>query len=116
MILGATPNPTRYAYAAAEMLTQKGHEIVPVGIKNGEVFGENISTDQDQKHEDIDTITLYVGPQNQAGWYDFILKQKPKRLIFNPGTENPELMEMAKKAGVSIEIACTLVMLSVGVY
>ncbi|WP_375561465.1 CoA-binding protein [Bernardetia sp. OM2101] len=120
LILGATPNPTRYAYLAAERLTNKNHEIVPVGIKQGEVFGSQIEHKTQNNdltiHNDIDTITLYVGLKNQPEWYDYILKTKPKRIIFNPGTENPELMKMAREQGIEVEIACTLVMLGSGQY
>ncbi len=120
LILGATTNPTRYAYLAAERLTNRNHEIVPVGIKQGEVFGQNIEVQTQTNdltiHTDIDTITLYVGLRNQPEWYNYILKTKPKRIIFNPGTENPELMKMAREEGIEVEVACTLVMLGSGQY
>jgi hypothetical protein len=120
LILGATPNPTRYAYLAAEKLTNKKHEIVLVGIKQGEVFGQPIEVQTQTNdltiHTDIDTITLYVGLRNQPEWYNYILKTQPKRIIFNPGTENPELMKMAQEAGIEVEVACTLVMLGSGQY
>lgn len=120
LILGATPNPTRYAYLAAERLTNRKHEIVPVGIKQGEVFGRNIEVQTETNdltiHTDIDTITMYVGLRNQPEWYNYILETNPKRIIFNPGTENPELMQMAREAGIEVEVACTLVMLNSGQY
>jgi hypothetical protein len=120
LILGATTNPTRYAYLAAERLTNKNHEIVPVGIKQGEVFGQKIEYQTESQdltiHTDIDTITLYVGVKNQPEWYNYILETNPKRIIFNPGTENPELMKMAQEKGIESEIACTLVMLGSGQY
>ncbi|PIY08364.1 MAG: CoA-binding protein [Flexibacter sp. CG_4_10_14_3_um_filter_32_15] len=120
LILGATPNPTRYAYLAAERLTAKNHEIVPVGIKKGEVFGQEIEYQTENKdltiHTDIDTLTLYVGVRNQPEWYNYILETKPKRIIFNPGTENPELMKKAQEAGIEVEAACTLVLLGSNQY
>ncbi len=120
LILGATPNPTRYAYLAAERLTNRKHEIVPVGIKQGELFGHPIEiqtqTNDLTIHNDIDTITLYVGVRNQPEWYNYILQTKPKRIIFNPGTENPELMKMAREEGIGVEVACTLVMLNTNQY
>ena len=67
-------------------------------------------------HTDLDTITLYLGSQNQPGYYDYILKSKPKRIIFNPGTENPELEELAEANGIECTEACTLVLLSTGQY
>ena len=115
LILGATPNPGRYAYAAANRLTQSGHSIVNVGLKTGEVAGVPIEKPE-EIHSDIDTITLYVGPQNQPPLYDYILATHPKRIIFNPGTENSELRRMANERAIETEHACTLVMLSIGEY
>ena len=115
LVLGATDNPARYAYRAVQQLTSHGHEVVPVGIRAGQVAGLAIHTDRPQA-TDIDTVTLYVGPQNQPGWYDYILGLKPRRIIFNPGTENPELEQKAQAAGIRTEEACTLVLLSVGQY
>ena len=115
LILGATTNPSRYAYRAANDLTENGHEIIPVGIKKGSVFGEEIINTKELQ-PDIDTITLYIGVRHQSEWYDYILDTKPNRIIFNPGTENPELAQLAEHQGVEVEFACTLVMLSVGSY
>jgi predicted CoA-binding protein len=115
VIIGATPDPSRFAYKAAKMLLDYGHEIVPVGIKKGEVFGHKIYNDQ-PLIEGVDTVTLYVGPQNQLSLYDYIVKLKPKRIIFNPGTENDELIDIANRNNIEPVIGCTLVMLSVGTY
>ena len=115
LILGATPNASRYAYLAANRLVSHGHEIVNVGIKPGEVAGVEIEKPE-TIHEDIDTITLYVGTQNQPPLYDYILNTNPKRIIFNPGTENRELEKMANEKGIETEQACTLVLLSIGQY
>lgn len=116
-IIGATTNPGRYAYLAAQLLTNHGHEIVPIGIKKGEVFDQQILDIREKPQvEGIDTVTLYIGPQNQPEWYDYILSLKPKRIIFNPGTENYEFEKLAHKQGIETEEACTLVMLRVGNY
>ncbi len=115
LVLGATDNPDRYAYRAVHSLQRHGHEVVPVGIRKGQVAGLAIHTDRPQE-PGVDTVTLYVGPQNQPAWYDYILSLKPRRIIFNPGTENPELEHKAQAAGIQTEEACTLVMLSVGQY
>ena len=115
LVLGATPNPARYAYLAANRLTRNGHSIVNVGLKNGEVAGVAIEKPE-TIHSDIDTITLYVGPQHQPELYDYILSTNPKRIIFNPGTENSELRRMANENGIETEYACTLVLLSIGQY
>ncbi|WP_207429693.1 CoA-binding protein [Pedobacter sp. SYSU D00535] len=115
LVLGATPDTSRYAYLAANKLVRYGHPIINVGIKKGEVAGVQIEKPE-KIHTDVDTITLYVGPQNQKGLYDYILDTKPKRIIFNPGTENPELELMANQKGIETLYACTLVMLSTGHY
>jgi len=117
VIIGATTNPSRYAYFAADRLTNAGHEIVPVGIKKGKVFGEEImDIRQFPKVGDVDTITLYLGTRHQPDYYEYLLGLNPKRIIFNPGTENPELAELANQKGIATENACTLVMLGSGVY
>jgi uncharacterized protein len=115
LILGATPNTDRYAYRAAVSLQNKGHEIVLVGIKQGQINGVTIQNGMPDV-KDVHTVTLYVGPQNQAPYYDYILSLKPKRVIFNPGTENSELENLLKQSNIQPIIACTLVMLSVGNY
>jgi predicted CoA-binding protein len=115
LVLGATPNESRYANLAANRLVRAGHTIVNVGLKTGEAAGVPIEK-PDIIHHDIDTITLYVGPQNQKGLYDYILETNPRRIIFNPGTENSELRRMANEKGIETEYACTLVLLSIGQY
>lgn len=115
LILGATTNPDRYAYKAAVSLTNHGHDIIPVGLKKGNVAGKEILNNYEIQ-KDIDTITMYVGPQNQTELYDYILNTHPKRIIFNPGAENPELSKLAQNQGIEIVEGCTLVMLSIGNY
>ncbi|MES2458261.1 MAG: CoA-binding protein [Bacteroidota bacterium] len=115
LIIGATTNPSRYAYLAAERLTAKGHKIVNVGIKKGSVAGVEIEM-PDEIHNDIHTITLYIGPALQKGYYDYILKTNPKRVVFNPGTENRELESLLQKNAIESLEACTLVLLSTGQY
>ena len=117
VIIGATPNASRYAHTAAHMLTDHQHTIVPVGIKSGTVAGQEIIDLRDQPEvADVDTVTLYIGPQHQPEWYEYILGLNPQRIIFNPGTENPEFSEMAQARGIEAVEACTLVMLRVGTY
>jgi uncharacterized protein len=115
VVLGATDNPSRYAYLAVQKLRRYGHEVVPVGLREGNIEGLKILKGQPEV-SDVDTITMYVGTRNQAPLYDYILSLNPKRIIFNPGTENPELERMAKEKGIEPVIACTLVMLSTGEY
>ena len=115
LILGATTNPERYAYLAANKLADHGHSVINVGVKEGMVAGVLIEKAA-FVHPDIDTITLYIGPNHQPPLYDYILNTNPKRIIFNPGTENLELKELANKKGIETENACTLVLLSIGEY
>lgn len=115
LVLGATPNSDRYAFLASNKLVKYGHEIVNVGIKAGSVAGVPIEKPE-IIHNDIDTITIYVGPRNQPPLYDYILKTNPKRVIFNPGAENDELEAMLHEKGIKTEEACTLVLLSTGQY
>lgn len=117
VVIGATTNPSRYAYLAAQMLTSYKHDMVPVSIHSGEVFGKTILDLRKKPVIDgVDTVTLYIGPQRQQEWYDYILSLKPKRIIFNPGTENEELEQLAEDNGIEALEACTLVMLRTGQY
>lgn len=94
------------------MLTQYNHEIVPVGIKKGELFNTRILDIRERPEiPDVDTITMYIGPQRQPEWYDYLLSLKPKRIIFNPGTENDTFEKMAEENGIEVVEGCTLVML-----
>ncbi len=115
LILGATTNPDRYAYLAAERLTRHGHEIIPVGIKQGSVQGRPILNGKPDVPE-VDTVTLYVGPRHQPEYYDWLLRVAPRRIIFNPGTENVELMRLAREHDIEVVAGCTLVMLAAGSY
>jgi uncharacterized protein len=112
VIIGATTNPARYAYIAARMLTDYQHEIIPVGLKEGEVFGKEILDILEKPPvNDVDTVTMYIGPQRQPEYYNYILDMKPRRIIFNPGTENEVLEKMAEDRGIEVVYGCTLVML-----
>lgn len=115
LVIGASDNPDRYSYKAIKSLQQKGYTVYAEGIRMGQVDDIIISTDK-KSYSEIDTITLYVGPQNQPSWYDYILSIHPKRIIFNPGTENQELMQLAQENGIETTEACTLVLLSIGSY
>jgi len=111
VVLGASDNPTRYSNMAVNALLNNGFDAIPVGIKNTSIDGVPIINSKDPL-QNIHTITLYLNPMRQEEWYDFILKTNPKRLIFNPGTENLELIQLAMNNNIEIVEACTLVMLS----
>jgi hypothetical protein len=115
LILGASQNPTRYSYLALNKLSSHNHPVVAIGKTKGQVGDVEIDIEQ-KLISDIDTVTLYLNPQNQKPYYDYIISLKPKRIIFNPGTENEELYTLAKKNGIEVMEACTLVLLSTGQY
>ncbi len=115
VVLGATPNPERYAYLATQRLVKFGHEVVPVGLKKGLIAGLEIQQGEPAL-EEVDTVTLYMGAERQQPLHDYILSLHPKRIIFNPGAENPELEKMAHERGIETVEGCTLVMLSIGTY
>lgn len=115
VVIGASDNPERVSYQAVQRLVKMGHEVVAVGIREGKIGNTPVITEK-KFIEGVDTVTLYVGPKNQPAWYDYILSLNPKRIIFNPGAENPELEKMANAKGIKTPEACTLVMLSIGNY
>lgn len=115
LVLGASENPARYSFEAVTRLKKFGHEVVAVGRKAAVVAGVQIETEPPAVKE-IDTVTLYLNPTAQKPYYDYILSLHPKRIIFNPGTENDELEELAKRIGIASLEACTLVMLNTGQY
>lgn len=115
LVMGASTDPGRYAYKAIKMLQRYGHPVVAIGKKEDNLDGTKIEKEH-VTFEDVDTITLYLNPMNQKQYYDYIVGLKPERVIFNPGTENPELYSLLRENGIEIEVACTLVMLSINQY
>ena len=111
LVIGASTNPSRYSNMAVNRLLEKGHEVKAIGLRQGKINNIEIDTNL-IPHKDVNTITLYLNPVNQKEYYGYIISLKPKRVIFNPGTENPELYELLKKNNISFEVACTLVMLA----
>ncbi|MDG1346311.1 MAG: CoA-binding protein [Crocinitomicaceae bacterium] len=116
LVIGASENPERYSYKAIKALLGKGKDVKAFGQRKGEVDGIFFET-VEKPIEDIDTVTLYVGPKNQPSLYDFILNDiQPRRIIFNPGTENQEFYDLARPKGIICEEVCTLVLLATGQY
>ncbi len=115
LVIGASLNPARYSNMAINRLIDKGHPVVAVGLREGTVVGVEISKEKEQFKE-INTVTLYLNPKRQIEYYNYILSLKPKRVIFNPGTENPELYAILKNNTIEYEVACTLVLLSINQY
>lgn len=115
LVIGATENPQRYANRAAQSLLQHGHEIELLGLRAGSIGSHPIKTGQSDL-TGVDTVTIYVGPRNQPPLYEYIRRLKPRRVIFNPGAENPDFARQLRSDGIESVDACTLVMLSVGTY
>ena len=115
LVLGASLNASRYSNLAINRLATYGHNVKAVGLKKGVVAGITISTEKED-FEKIDTVTLYLNPKRQEEYYDYIISLKPKRVIFNPGTENQEFYEILRKNNIEIEVACTLVLLGTNQY
>ena len=115
VVLGASANPARDSYLALKKLAAHKHPVIAIGRREGKV--DDIIIQRDHVAEGgVDTVTLYLNPRNQVEYYDYILGLQPKRIIFNPGTENEELIRKAKDSNIEPFIGCTLVMLSTGQY
>ena len=115
LVLGASTDPSRYANKAIQLLRAHHHEVIAVGKDEGHVADVNI-IHEFPVNEKVDTLTLYLNPERQKLYYNKILNLKPRRIIFNPGTENNELSQLAAQNGIATEDACTLVLLNTGQY
>lgn len=115
LIIGASIKPERYAYKAAQKLIECQHGIYMIGNRAGELF-EQVIEKEKLDYTDVDTVTMYVSAKNQSSYYDYIISLKPRRVIFNPGTENPEFETQLTDNGIASEVACTLVLLATNAY
>ena len=115
LIIGATTKPEKAAFKAIEMLVAKGHSVLALGQNAGEVSGIKINTKAIPVTK-IDTISLYINPTRQRDYYNYIVEAKPKRVLFNPGTENPEFYQLLELNNIKFEAACTLVLLTLNKY
>ena len=114
LVLGASPKPERYSNRAIVTLRQYNHPVFAVGNKVDHVG--DVEIHRDFPNTEIDTVTMYLSARNQEMYYDDILKLNPKRVIFNPGAENPDFARVLNDKGIETENACTLVLLSIGAY
>jgi predicted CoA-binding protein len=115
LVLGASENTERYSHRAVIALRKNDHPVYAVGKKSGQIGDVQIVTALSSDWI-VDTITLYLNPFFQQAYYESILSLRPRRLIFNPGTENPDLEEKARRVGIVTQEACTLVLLQTGQY
>jgi predicted CoA-binding protein len=122
LVLGASLKSNRYSHFAVQKLKKYNHEVYAVGLRPGVIDEVEVDTFKDafakaQKHKShFHTITLYVSPKHQEAYFEYILGLNPKRVIFNPGTENPEFYKLLKERKIDYEVACTLVLLSTNQY
>jgi predicted CoA-binding protein len=114
-VFGASIKPDRYSNRAINMLREYGHPVEAIGLRAGRVADVDIQTGQPDL-QDVHTVTMYLGPQNQPPHYDYILGMNPRRVIFNPGTENPEFAEKLRAQGIDVVESCTLIMLGSGAF
>ena len=115
LVIGASENPERYSNLAVKKLTAHQHPVVAIGLTKGSI-GNTVIESQQIPFTDVDTVTLYINAYRQAAYYDYIFSLHPKRIIFNPCTENEEFAKQAKQKGIITLEACTLVLLSTGQY
>lgn len=115
LVIGASEKPERYSNKAIRKLRKYGHDVEAIGLRDGKVADVQFRTGFPDL-EGVHTITLYIGPARQPDYYSYILKLKPKRIIFNPGTENVEFMKLAEEEGIEVVANCTLVMLDSGAF
>jgi len=116
VVIGASPKPYRYSYKAVKALVQAGHSVTAIGLSEGSISGVEITTSH-LPVEDVDTVTIYLSPENQSTVYDYVIKVlSPRRIIFNPGTENKDFIQKAMHAGIDAIENCTLVTLASGRY
>ena len=115
LVIGASLKPNRYSNLAINRLITYQHTVVAIGLRKGVVAGVEIATEK-IPFENIHTVTLYLNPQRQEEYFDYVISLKPKRVIFNPGTENPAFYKLLQQNNVEVEVACTLVLLSTNQY
>lgn len=115
LVLGASLKPERYSNKAVHALVDKNHSVMAFGLRVGNIRGVEVQNRLPLKLA-IDTVTLYVNASRQKEYYSYLVDLKPRRVIFNPGTENFELISILEKEGIITEIACTLILLSIGNY
>ena len=115
LVIGASIKPERYSNQAIRLLRRHDHPVEAIGLRNGQVADVDLKTGLPELNN-IHTITMYVSPPRQPQYYDYLLKLKPKRIIFNPGTENNEFVELLQRQDIEIIEHCTLVMLNTGLF
>lgn len=114
VILGASDKEERYSYKALMLLQEHGFKVIPIHPKLRNIANIPVFESLDKVNEEVHTITMYVGPQISQDLVSSLIRLKPQRIIFNPGSENPAIYESLRANGIEILEACTLVMLKTG--
>jgi predicted CoA-binding protein len=115
LVIGASTNPERYSYMAVKKLLKYEYPVCAIGLRDGEIDGVKIER-PGTEFENVHTVTMYVGPRNQPDYYEYILNLRPRRVIFNPGTQNVDFEKRLRDKGIQVTHACTLIMLSNHLY
>ncbi len=122
LVIGASLKPQRYSNIAIHKLIAYHHKVVAIGLRKGLVAGVAILTTKSEEElcklsiKNIHTVTLYLNSKRQEAYYNFIISLNPKRVIFNPGTENEDFYKLLEKNKILYEVACTLVLLTTSQY
>lgn len=111
LVIGASQNPERYSNMVIDRLLDKGFAVAALGREPGEIYGVTVQTGK-VDYDDIDTVSLYLNKENQKDFYDYIISLNPRRVIFNPGTENPEFYDLLMKNNIEVDLACSMVLLA----
>ncbi len=115
LVLGASANPSRYSFLAINRLRENNHPVIAIGKRPAQVADVPVQV-KTTPNADLDTVSIYLNKDNQKNYYDYIISQHPRRVIFNPGAENPEFEMILADKGIKVMEACTLVLLSTGQY
>ncbi|MGC9344592.1 MAG: CoA-binding protein, partial [Bacteroidales bacterium] len=115
LVIGASPNPLRFSNKMVKSLVRHGYEVIPLGLRKGDILGAEILTGKPDL-ENIHTVSLYINPDRQKEYYNYIISLAPRRIIFNPGTVNHELIKLAQENNIEAITDCSLIMIAKGIY
>lgn len=113
-VLGASSNPERYSYKAVKMLSEGDYGVFPVHPSERPIDGIRCYPSLGAIEERLDTVTVYLSERNSTPLIEEIVESAPRRVILNPGAENDELKSRCESAGIQVQEACTLVLVSTG--
>jgi len=115
LVIGASLKESRYSNLCVRTLVSGHFPVTAIGLREGSIDETPVQSGYPELNN-IHTVSLYLGPENQVSWYDYILKLNPERVVFNPGTENEEFQDVLTNAGIEVIEGCTIVMVKSGTY